>query len=207
MKYNKPNSLYYYKNNIANEYIKTRERKKSWKKEQEIVEKYIQILNIKNVLDVPFGTGRFVLPYLKKGLDIHGIEISEDMINEAKKILKKNFLYCNIIQGNSINLPYKNNSFDFLVCTRFLSAIISFSDVKKSLKEFSRVTKKYALLFIGQRKNDDFRERLPNDDEKMDKWLYRKEIIKLLHDSDFEIIEDTYSADDAYAFLCKRKYN
>ncbi len=37
------------------------------------------------VLDVPFGTGRFVQMFLEKKMEIHGIDISEDMYVAAKE--------------------------------------------------------------------------------------------------------------------------
>ena len=52
----------------------------------------------------------------------------------------------NICIGDATKLPYKAQSFDLLVCFRFLPWIVSFGDLKIILNEFSRVCKKYAII-------------------------------------------------------------
>jgi ubiquinone/menaquinone biosynthesis C-methylase UbiE len=204
-KYEKPKPLDYYKGDIAKNYEAYRKPKATWGLEHKAVENYIyRQSDIESVLDVPFGTGRFVPIYLKKQLEIHGVEISIDMINVAKNILKENFLKCNVLAANSVKMPYKDNSFDLLVCARFITAIIPFGDVKASLREFVRVTKKYMILEIGHRNTKLPRSRLPMDNEKMAYWFYPDEIKEMLWNMGIEDIESVPVAADQYIHWCKR---
>ena len=100
---------------------------------------------ITKILDLPSGTGRFYNLYENLQVNYIGGDSSIDMLNEAKKSLKNN-LYGEQIQmfSTKINLP--DNSVDVIVCFRFLQWIISIADVKKTLKEFHRVSRKFCLL-------------------------------------------------------------
>lgn len=204
-KYQRPNPLDFYNNGEAKNYELERKGKKTWRAEQEIVENFINQIDIKNVLDVPFGTGRFVPLYLKKQIEIYGVEISSHMIKEARKKFQKDFIKCNVILGSSTNLPFKDNLFDLLVCTRFLTAIITFGDVKKSLREFSRVTKKYLFLEIGHREINVPRLRKPSDDEKMAYWFYPDEIKEMLKKEKIKIIKSKSVLKDLRLYLCEKE--
>jgi ubiquinone/menaquinone biosynthesis C-methylase UbiE len=204
-KYQKPNPYDFYQGKVAKSYEDERRNKKTWQKENQIVEYYLdKIVDIDNVLDIPFGTGRFVPLYIRKNLEIHGVEISGDMINTSREILKDDFLKCNVIIGNSVSLPYKDDYFDILICTRFLTAILTFGDVNLSLKEFSRVTKKYFLLEIGHREDKAPRLRTPSEDEKMGYWFYPDEIQEMLKEKNIEPIDCKSVLQDLYIYLCRK---
>lgn len=204
-KFQKPNPLDFYKGAVADNYVKERKNRRTWIVEDKIVEEYINKLpDIKSVLDVPFGTGRFVPLYLKKELNITGVEISSSMIEEAKKNLQDDFPKCNVIKGNSIKMPFEDKSFDILICARFLVAIIPFDDVLRSLQEFGRVTRKYFLLEIGVRNMNNPRPRLPNGDEKMAFWFYSNEIKQMLSGYGIEVVESKPVLDDLHFFFCKK---
>ena len=80
-----------------------------------------------SIVDIPFGTGRFVPMYRKKGLNIAGLDASEDMISTAQKILGSDFDGIDARVGDAASLPFKDNEFDLLVSTRFLRDIVVFS--------------------------------------------------------------------------------
>lgn len=165
------------------------------------------------VLDAPFGTGRFVDLYLSKNFIIFGIEKSPDMIKAAKRYLNNKFDLCNIKIGDALYLPYKDNMFDLIVSFRFLATIITYDQAKSALKEFNRVTSKYAILQLGEREWSNKRKRSPKRDERMEYWLYPDEVDNLLSDSGFDIIKKSGLIVDSItkngyrnihrAFLCK----
>jgi len=143
----------------AKGYFSKREKSKEWISEQEILAELLKdIPNNTKVLDIPFGTGRFVDLYLEKRMDIYGLEISQDMINSAKTILGKSFQKCNIEIGDATEkLPFEDNTFDLVVCFRFLK-FLSYEKAKQLLYEFKRVTKSHViiLLNVNQAKDNEY---------------------------------------------------
>ncbi|PIN98572.1 MAG: hypothetical protein COT90_03640 [Candidatus Diapherotrites archaeon CG10_big_fil_rev_8_21_14_0_10_31_34] len=87
----------------------------------------------KKLLDVGCGGG-FFLKQAEKFLNCTGIDFSKEALLQAKK-------NCNskLVLGSASNLPFKNNSFDFVVC---LGSLEHFIEIEKSLKEMNRVLKK-----------------------------------------------------------------
>ncbi|MEK6974378.1 MAG: class I SAM-dependent methyltransferase [Nanoarchaeota archaeon] len=100
----------------------------------------IDELKIKNekILDVGCGTA------LYSGLfkNYLGIDNSIEMMRNA---------HANIVYGEAENLPFKDNSFDIIIC---ISAIHNFNNVRKAVEEIKRVTNgKIAItLFKRSRK-------------------------------------------------------
>jgi ubiquinone/menaquinone biosynthesis C-methylase UbiE len=95
-----------------------------------------------NILDVGCGIGTFEqqLPHL----NITGLDISEDMLNEARTRSDKTF-----IQGNAERLPFDDDTFDAV----FTVATLEFlDDYRHAIKEIARVTKphgKFIALILN----------------------------------------------------------
>lgn len=95
------------------------------------------------ILDAGCGEG-FTMDKLDKngiGKKIEGIEYSKNAILLGKK------LFPNLIfkEGNAYNLPYKDNSFDLVVCTEVLEHL---AEPSKVMKELLRTSKKYVLISV-----------------------------------------------------------
>jgi ubiquinone/menaquinone biosynthesis C-methylase UbiE len=89
-----------------------------------------------DILDVGCGIGAFEqqLPHL----NIIGLDISEDMLDEARTRSEKTF-----IQGNAENLPFDDVTFDAV----FTVATLEFLDnYQQAIKEIVRVTKPYGKV-------------------------------------------------------------
>ena len=100
-------------------------------------------LNPKKILDAGCGEGFTLerLYELKIGKDLEGIDASKVAIETGKKL----YPHLNIKIGDIYNLPYKDNSFDLVVCTEVLEHL---EDPKRALREIIRVSKKYLLLTV-----------------------------------------------------------
>ncbi len=160
------------------------------------------------VVDVPFGTGRFVPMYLERGYQIHGLDASQAMISQAGEILGEQFKKCSTKTGTATALPYEDGEFDLLVSTRFLRDIIIFKDAKKALAEFARVTKSYAIIQLGQ--TTAAKGTTPRAGEAMGSKMSAKQIENLLASVGFSIVEkrlvkaDEADASEIYHVLCKK---
>lgn len=103
----------------------------------------IKSLKIESILDAGCGEG-FTMNKLEEngiGKKIEGIEYEKDAINFGKK------LFPNLIikQGSIYKLPYRNRSFDVVICTEVLEHL---KEPAKAITEMLRVSKKYLILSV-----------------------------------------------------------
>ena len=100
-------------------------------------------LNATTVLDVGCGEG-FTLLRLKNeniGQKLSGIDNNEQAIAYANK----NYPELEIKKGDVYKLPYKDNSFDLVLCMEVLEHL---DKPLVALEELKRVSKKYVLLSV-----------------------------------------------------------
>jgi ubiquinone/menaquinone biosynthesis C-methylase UbiE len=162
-----------------------------------------------SVLDVPFGTGRFVPFYLEKEMKVHGVDISQDMICAAEKALGEQFGDCTVQVADATNLPYADRSFDLVTSFRFLDVILPYGAARRALSEFSRVARNYVILELSERKTTVFRSRLPRDDEAMGGMLYPEELKHLLQNAQLTIVTKSEPISDSgawqmFAYVCEK---
>jgi SAM-dependent methyltransferase len=138
----------HYHGDVAKGYLKKRLEQKSWHVEQNIMRELLaEFPDGSKVLDVPFGTGRFVDMYLRKGMSVYGVDISQDMLTAAKEALGESYERCSIHLGSAESLPYENDFFDLVVCFRFFG-LISLEMANNVLAEIHRVTKDKAIIRV-----------------------------------------------------------
>jgi len=98
---------------------------------------------VDSILDVGCGEG-FTLNRLKKqgiGKKLEGIEYLQAAIDLGKKTYPD----IKITKGTIYELPYKDNSFDLVLCTEVLEHL---EDPQKALKELVRVSNKYLVISV-----------------------------------------------------------
>ena len=83
-----------------------------------------------SVLDVACGVGRLGVLFQSPTYKVTGLDSSEEMLKKCSYKSKK--------IGNALKLPFKDNSFDILITTRFLH---HYENPEIFLKEFKRVIK------------------------------------------------------------------
>lgn len=116
-----------------------------WRKK---VVKRISKTNPKTILDVATGTGDLAIALSKTGAtEIIGLDISSGMLEVGKqKILAKKLNpVINMVQGDSENLPYKDNYFD-AVTVAF--GVRNFEHLEKGLSEIYRVLKPGGIFVV-----------------------------------------------------------
>jgi ubiquinone/menaquinone biosynthesis C-methylase UbiE len=196
----------YYKGRAQN-YNKKRLKQEWWHVEQREMEALLETLpRGLSVVDIPFGTGRFVPFYDKFGYKIAGLDASADMIGAARETLGVLYDKCSCTVGDAMDLPYKDGAFDLVVSTRFLRDIVTFGMAKKMLAEMARVTSKYAIIQLG---NDFKGGRMPDDDEVMGGNLSMAGIDKLLKDNglkvtDRKLVLSEPEIGEIYHVLCEK---
>jgi SAM-dependent methyltransferase len=85
---------------------------------------------------------------IEKGFDVFGVEINDDMINLGIDNLKRlGYDIPKIKKGNNLNIPFDDSEFDLFVSINVLHYCYG-KDLKKSLEEYKRVTKKNGLVII-----------------------------------------------------------
>ncbi len=162
-----------------------------------------------SILDVPFGTGRFVPYYLEKDMKVYGLDSSPEMLGAAREILGEDFKKCETVAGDAAQLPFEDNFFDLVVCFRFLQSIIPYRVVKTVLKELHRVTRSQALLELKVRHESLKDARHPKENKSIRDTLKLRDIKMLLGKSGFEIAEiipiSQRKTHVLTAFVCRKK--
>jgi len=129
------------------EYQRARDERKSERLYNELLElpciiKAVGNIKRKRLLDIGCGAGIHIKKYLKEGAKVEGIDISNTMIELARKKCPK----VEFKIGTITKLPYKNSEFDIITA----SLIINYVDnLKKAFKEVNRVLKKGGLFYFS----------------------------------------------------------
>ncbi|MGX1024086.1 bifunctional demethylmenaquinone methyltransferase/2-methoxy-6-polyprenyl-1,4-benzoquinol methylase UbiE [Psychroflexus sp. MBR-150] len=122
----------------------------SWRKK---VIKMIIEANAKKVLDVATGTGDLAIALAKTNIQkVVGVDISNGMLDVGRQKIKAQNLTekIDMVQADSENLPYKDNSFD-AVTVAF--GVRNFENLDKGLSEIYRVLKPGGLFVVLETSN------------------------------------------------------
>tara|TARA_B100001063_G_C16709692_1_gene527317 strand:+ start:122 stop:1153 length:1032 start_codon:yes stop_codon:yes gene_type:complete len=103
----------------------------------------------KKILDMGCGSGRFTSAFAKLGAKkVYGVDLGSDGISVAKKLTKKfNIKNATFKNASVLNMPFKNNYFDFVFCKGVLHHT---GNLKRGLDEFIRMIKinGYGYLYL-----------------------------------------------------------
>jgi len=98
----------------------------------------------KKILDCGCGTGRFVEFFAKEGAEVVGSDISENMLEIAKKKVPA----AAFVKADIFSLPFENKTFDIIICSQVLTHLHNY---KKPLLEMKRVLKDEGIIIIDIR--------------------------------------------------------
>lgn len=97
-----------------------------------------------NILDLGCGNGNILkLLEEKTKSNLYGLDLSDNMIAEAKKRLNKNAV---LTVGDSEKLPYENNKFDMIICN---ASFHHYPHPGLVLQEIKRVLKYNGVFILG----------------------------------------------------------
>ena len=169
----------------------------------------IAIKNIKNnpkkILDIATGTADFAISSAKHtNAKIIGVDISQGMLDVGEIKIKKKKLSSRISLQNTDceDLPFKENSFDFILCNHVLEHI---NDDKKAIKELYRVLNKNGTAIlqvpINQKSSKTFEDSsIVDKKERIEKFgqydhirLYGLDYFKKLESFGFKVYPLKYS--------------
>ncbi len=102
------------------------------------------------ILDLACGQGRHIIEFARRGyVHLFGLDRSNFLISRAKKTIAKENLFVNFKEGDARKLPYKNDSFDFVVILgNSFGYFERLEDDIKILKEIFRVLKPNGKFLI-----------------------------------------------------------
>ncbi len=107
---------------------------------------YLPSLRKLKILDAGCGTGEFVFPLLRehygKTLQLHGYDLSPDMLAVAKK----KFPFARLRSGPAEHLPYADHTFDLIISRETLEHL---EHPSQAVREFYRVLKPGGLLVVS----------------------------------------------------------
>ena len=98
-----------------------------------------QFDGIERLLEVGCGTGHFTRWMDSLGLECYGLDTSNLMLREAKKL----WIESRLLQGESSRLPFKSRSFDVVI---YLTSLEYMPDVDAVFAEAGRIARKGIIL-------------------------------------------------------------
>lgn len=149
------NYFYYWKDRVDKNSINPLAKTDIHPPDEKIFKKYFEAALVlqsgskKKILDVGVGFGRFIpiyRPYFDN--NIWGIDIADQMVEEAKKIypaLKKHFYI-----SSAESLPFPDNMFSFVLCWEVFDA--TFQD--QTLWEFQRILEPGGIVLVTGKNNN-----------------------------------------------------
>ena len=108
---------------------------------------YAHVQPGQSMLDIGIGTGLGSVLFLKAGLEIHGMDISPQMLDACRR---KGFYSLHLHDLSKTPYPFGSESIDHAVCTGVLNF---FSDLSPVFQEASRIIRKGGLFVfvVGDR--------------------------------------------------------
>jgi ubiquinone/menaquinone biosynthesis C-methylase UbiE len=123
-----------------------------WDSEEMMIKKYFTKKGAK-ILDLGCGTGRTTIPLKRYGFEVIGVDITPEMIINAKRIVKKKGIKIEYRIEDATSLKFKDNSFDYVLFSNQGWAMIpSEKSRTKALDEVYRILKKGGVISLRHTK-------------------------------------------------------
>lgn len=97
-------------------------------------------------LDAGCGTGEY-FPYFNKGVTLYGTDITASYLKKIKP--NKKFKKLILKKGDVRKMPFKDNTFDFIVSVAVLEYMKNTKELDMAVKELKRILKKDGVLVVS----------------------------------------------------------
>ncbi len=103
---------------------------------------------LKSILDMPSGAGRFLPTLLHPGRTIIEIDVSHEMLQLSSERISGQSNGANLywLQGDAFKLPLADASIDCIFCNRLLHHFRTTEQRLKILRELHRVSRRYVIV-------------------------------------------------------------
>lgn len=98
-----------------------------------------------NFLEIGFGSGIFLPELSDRSSKLTATDIHQ-YIDNVKNVIKSKNIKANLINADVRQMPFKDNSFDGIICLSVLEFVL---DINKAIKEIKRVAKPNSKIIIG----------------------------------------------------------
>lgn len=173
----------------ADEYIKNTNQLSFFPGLQAWLDYFVELLPGKKVLDIAFGSGRDILHMLERGLDVEGIELTEEFIETLRRQVDVPLYKMDMRQ-----LDFPASSFHGLwCCSSFLH--LPHKDALPTLKDFARVLCHGGILYLSLKEGHGYEWRIAKESNRSNASRYfayytSQEIQELLLEAGFEMVSD-----------------
>lgn len=135
----------------ASNYESKRLGSKKWENEQHAVELLLSkarlSYDIRTLLDIPVGTGRFIPLYQELPIMATGMDVSDDMLSEADKKVSKDADNIILRKGNVLDESTIDAEPDIVVCIRLLNWF-KMNHVEIALQNMIRTNTSFIIVGI-----------------------------------------------------------
>ncbi len=125
------------------------------------------------ILNIGCAHGADFLPLDSNKFHFYGLDISKELLKNAKKYSEKFNLEFNLFVSDMEELPFKNKSFDYVISIATLHHLLKKEERIKTLKEIKRVLRKEAFLTVWNRGNPE----LPDKETIEKEWEYKGKVL------------------------------
>jgi ubiquinone/menaquinone biosynthesis C-methylase UbiE len=103
-------------------------------------------LNKRSILDLGSGRGKFLVDLAKRKIRSVGLELNKDYIEMSLDLAKRNGVKIDINQGVGENLPFDNQTFNFVNMSEVIEHV---DDPEAVMSEVCRVLKSGGLAYVS----------------------------------------------------------
>ncbi len=103
---------------------------------------------VHKVLDVGCGNGRFLIPLVRRGFEVVGLDNSPEMLDECRRRLSVNNLAAELVRSDLMDMSYAGE-FDALICMdSVICYLLDTESIIKTLTKFHQAIRPNGLVIL-----------------------------------------------------------
>lgn len=103
----------------------------------------------KSAIEIGFGAGNNLIFLGSIGMQLHGVEVSEQICEQARETVERFGYKADLKPGSNRSIPFPDNVFEVLVSWNVIHYENNEKDMKAAIAEHARVLKKGGRFFIS----------------------------------------------------------